>query len=521
MSATAITITVRKNFPENITIYLELSNLRSNIGFLIKNIYIYYPVNHRKCLLMLKWITFFLTGFISLSACAQDKLFEEPIGWRGKDIELHTIADRDKNRNCLFLCKADSIRVFVLDSKQVVIQHFYINRLTDEQLLGGFIKGDTIYAFFQASAGISDLHVWTLNIAEGIGDDYTVPFAMRHERSVEHINCGDHFLYFAVSKKASQFAIYDFHAGNRCDTLRYQFPDGVWKVLTRYSGCFGRDMNVVEINPDEQMNPDMGHVPNKLYWMRDTLFLLMNNNYERGVTAVFSFDIANRKVDLRKIVHNNAATIEPPLEEYVDNSMLLDDRLYFVSAEGKKLNVQIRDFNSGKLLKGYTTGRDEDIDFKNTPIVQEGSFYNPGKRELAKTRQLIRKMVSGSAVLIASREDSGRVGLTIGAWQEMNTSGGGGMWMGGGVPGVPMTFVATAGYFRGSVVRSSRFKALLDSVTLQHVPGEITTDLGERIEQYTKGISIPEAGEALFRNGGRYVYAYYDRDDHKIKLTGF
>jgi hypothetical protein len=471
---------------------------------------------------MNKWIALLLMGFVTLSAFAQDKLFEEPIGWRGKDIELHTIADRDKNRNCLFLCKGDSIRAYLVDSKQAVIQRFYFNGLTDEQMLGGFIKGDTIYAFFQASAGISDLHVWTLSIADGATLGYAVPFAMRHERMVEHINCGDHFLYFAVNKKASQFAIYDFHAGERCDTLRYQFAEGVWKALTRYNGGFGRDISVVEINPDEQMNPDMGHVPNKLYWLRDTLFLLMNNNLERGVTAVFSFDIANKKVDLRKIAHNNAAKIHTEdLEEYVDNSMLLDDRLYFVSAESKKLNVQVRDFYSGKLLKEYTVGRDEEIAFKNTPIVQEGSFYNPGKRELAKTRQLIRKMVSGSAVLIASREDSGRVGLTIGAWQEMSSGGGGGMWTGGGGPGVPMTFVSMSTYFRSTTVRSSRFKALLDSVTLQHVPGEITTDLGERIEQYTKGVSIPEAGEALFRNGGRYVYAYYDRDDHKIKLTGF
>lgn len=459
----------------------------------------------------------------AMGAFAQDKLYEEPIGWRGKDIELHTLADRDKQRTCLALCKDDSVRLFVLDSKQAVIQHFYINRTPNETFLGGFMKDDTVYAFLQGSGAASNLHVWVLAISQGIGDDYMVPFAMHHERAVEQISCGDHFLYFTVNKKASQFSIYDFRPGRRCDTMQYQFEPGIWKALTSYNGGFGRDVSVLEIEPDGKISPDLAHTPNKLYWRRDTLFLLMNN-YERGVTAVFAFDIRNKKVDFRKIVHNNSATMGPELPAYVDNSMLLDDRLYFVSAEPNKLNVQVRDFYSGKLLREYTAGRDEDIGFKNTPIVQEGSFYHPGSRELAHTRQLLRKMVGGSAVLVANREDSGRVGLTIGAWQQMSSGGGGGggMWMGGAGPGMTMTFVPSATtFYSGSSIRSSRFKMLLDSASLQHVPGDIPADLGERIEQYTEKKSIPPAGQVLFRNGGRSVYAYYDRDDHQLKLTGF
>ncbi|HXB92994.1 MAG TPA: hypothetical protein VNU72_11920 [Puia sp.] len=465
----------------------------------------------------MKILLVLLTLTLVLSVRAQQKFYEEPIGWRGKSIELHTISDGAKVLNCLFLCNDDSIRVFVVDNKETVVQHFYINRLKEEQFLGGFIKEGKVYAFLQASAGISDLHVWILDIGQGIGDDYTVPFAMRHERAVEQISCGDHFLYFAVNKKASQFAIYDFRENKACDTLRYQFEDGIWKALTSYNGGLSREMSVVKVDPDEKMNPDMAHIPNKLYWMRDTLFLLMNN-YEKGVTAVFSFDMRAKKVDFRKIVHNNAQKMDPPLEDYVDNSMLLDGKLYFVSAEDNKINVQIRDFYRGSLLKEFSAGRDEEINFKNTPIIQEGSYYHRGPRELAKTRQFLRKMVSGSAVLMASREDSGRVGLTIGAWQKMQTSGGFGM--GPMTPGMPV-FTSPGVFFRSTNVRSSRFKMLVDSVTLQHVPGEITTDIGDRIEQYTNGISIPPEGENLFKNGGKYVYAYYSRDEHKIMLTSF
>ena len=253
----------------------------------------------------MKLLFFLLTLSLALSLHAQDKFFEEPIGWRGKSIALHAISDHAKKEECLFLCKDDSIRAFVLDNKQAVIQHFYFNRLKDEQFLVGFIKEGTVYAFFQPPAGNSDLHVWTLNIDRGIGDDYMFSFAMRHERAVEQISAGDHFLYFTISKKESVFSIYDFYDDKRCDTMHYQFEGKIWKALTSYNGGFGRDVDVVKVDPDARMNPDMAHSPNKLYWRQDTLFLLMNG-YQKGITTIYSFDMRGKKTNLREIRHNNA-----------------------------------------------------------------------------------------------------------------------------------------------------------------------------------------------------------------------
>ena len=470
---------------------------------------------------MKNWITLLLLLPFCYTAFSQEKFFEEPIGWHGKSIEVHTISDRDKLKTSIFLCKDDSVRVFVLDNNQTVIQHFFINRQTDEQFLGGFIKDNKVYAFFQTSGANSDLHVWTLTIADGLGDDYIVPFSMHHEKAVDQISCGDHFLYFTANKRASEFAIYDFYPDKRCDTLRYQFDPAIWRALTTLNGGWSREMNVTAIDPDGYSNPDIAHVPNKLYWRQDTLLLLMNN-YERGVTSVYTFDMIGKKVDLRKITHNNAAGMDKYTFDYTDNSMLLDDKLYFVSAESGKLNIQIRDFYSGKLLHEYNTARNDEIDYKNTPIIQEGSFYKSGPRELAKTRQLLNKMTSGSSVMIANHDDSGHIALTVGAWEKMKSSGGFGVgFVAGSIAGATMFFVQTGMYFRNSRVRSSRFKMLVDTTTLQHVPGDIPGDIGDRIEHYTDGISIPPEGETLFRNNGKYVYAYYNRDEHKLMLINF
>jgi len=145
---------------------------------------------------MKKWLALLLAFVIALDLSAQQKFFEEPIGWHGKKIELHTISDLAKQQHCLFLLNSDSIRVFLMDNNQTVIQHFYIPRVSGEDFLGGFIKGTKIYAFLQTSSGVSDIHCWVLEIPGGTGDDYTIPFEMKHERAVDQVSCGDHFLFF-------------------------------------------------------------------------------------------------------------------------------------------------------------------------------------------------------------------------------------------------------------------------------------------------------------------------------------
>src|ERR1700761_1693970 len=107
---------------------------------------------------MKKWLFLLLAFPLALCAYAQQKFFEEPIGWHGKSIELHTIADREKLQNCVFLCNDDSIRGFLLDNKQAIIQRFYLTRQPGEKFLGGFIKDNKVYAFLQPSGNQSDLH---------------------------------------------------------------------------------------------------------------------------------------------------------------------------------------------------------------------------------------------------------------------------------------------------------------------------------------------------------------------------
>jgi hypothetical protein len=184
---------------------------------------------------------------------------------------------------------------------------------------------------------------------------------------------------------------------------------------------------------------------------------------------------------------------------------------------------------TGQLLKSYFVMKDEDIAFKNTAIIQEGNetfFGSKYSRELDKTRQLLRKMVDGDALIMATVNSSNQVELSIGSYKILNNRGGPGfsMGMGGTSFGVgsatPLTF-PTGNFARNNWTKSARFKMLLNAETSEHITGDVGMSINEKIEAYTKNIKIPAEAENLFVCNGKYYYAYYDRREKTFSVVEF
>ena len=71
-----------------------------------------------------------LLSFCMLKAVAQQKHFEQVIGWRGNSIQLHTISDKSKQQSCTFVVGKEILRAFVFNKKVEVIQQFNITILS-------------------------------------------------------------------------------------------------------------------------------------------------------------------------------------------------------------------------------------------------------------------------------------------------------------------------------------------------------------------------------------------------------
>src|ERR1700730_873681 len=113
---------------------------------------------------------YFLILFFGIFQCsrlsAQHKLFEEVIGWRGNHVELHTISDKDKKLNCMFLINSDSLKGFLLDNQGTVIQRFNELEYNNDQMLGGFIRDNKVYIFFYNEPE-KEMHTWIFDNSSG------------------------------------------------------------------------------------------------------------------------------------------------------------------------------------------------------------------------------------------------------------------------------------------------------------------------------------------------------------------
>jgi len=451
---------------------------------------------------------------------AQQITEEQYIGWRGNRVELHTITDKNKQNACSFLLNPDSIRVMYLEGMMIKKQ-FTVPRKPYEKLYGGFINNNKIYLFLDNGNG-PGLHNGVFDLATDNSSEVQVPFETKREKLIDRFSCGDHFVTFTFNKKNSEFIIYDFHDAEKFTTMQYKFSEEVWQDISN-DGFFSRSVKIDKVDVEGDCSLDIARNPKKIYLVNDTLHLLLNN--KKGKTNVFSFDLRNQKVDSRIINHLNDS-ITYPSPSYVQNSFLLRNKLYYTQAGPDSFEVQVIDFPTGNILQRYKTGKDDEISFKNTPIIQEGggfSFIRGTSRELDKTRQLLRKMVNGGAVIEATPNEKGQVEIMVGSYKQMSSGGGGGMWMpGAGVgAGAAPIYIPTGGFYRETWSKSARFKMLLDAGTGEHLNGEMDRSVNEKIEDYTKDTKIPPEAENLIQVNGRYYYTYYDREGRKLMTRQF
>ena len=456
----------------------------------------------------------------------QTKKWEESIGWSGNDLELHSLSDKAGQTHCFFLVNEDSIRGLVVDGQQVIIRQFQLGHLNREKLLGGYIKEGKVYVFLEHRFPAS-LHNYTIDIATGNLSENFVQTNFEHEKVIGRFNAGDHFLYFTLNKKTSDFIVYAWRDAQNVDTLQYHFADEeVWHDLS-VSENFYRYVHVAWMDEAGDPEAETASIFNKIYLNGDSLILIMNKN--NGLSKVYTFDTKAKRVTYREIAHNKIGEQKLVQAGYVDNTFLRGNKLYFVSASEDRLVVQVLDFYNGKILRKFTTEREDSITFKNTPIFQDGpvpilyfTFHNT--KQLEKTGQLLRKMVGATAVISAT-DDSAGIAITVGSFKQVTyANSGGGSWMstgGGGGSPPTMTYVPSGSFSRTTLTKVTHFRMSIDKQTLEHIPGEMQPSINDRIDDYTAGIKIPPNAENLLNVPGGYLYIYYDRKMRKLVLTQF
>ncbi len=457
---------------------------------------------------------------------AQSLISSKHIGWSGGQIKLQTIHDKSGSFHASLLENVDSIKVILYDRTFTEVHEYTIMRINEEELVAGFIKEGKIYLFCNYKSPMG-YHNYTIDISSGEIIYTLVLSDKRKEKLIDRISSGEYALWLGIDKKNSNFVIYNWRNQQDMDTIIYHFKDpAMWESITKSGSMFGRDVDVAKI--DEAGLPDIQSVSarNKVYLIHDTLFLTMNRNLAN--TIVYAFDLYNKTVNYRVIENESVKKVydsytkQDKVEgDYVDNSYLLNGKLYFVSATDEGLHVSISDFYNGTRLKYFEVKREDTIDFKNTPVLQEGrALYFNNTKELTKTKQLLRKMTSGNAAIAALNDSMGTT-ITLGSNKEEKQMGLPGYGFTAGSAAIMIGGNGMGGFSSGTWTKAVRFRMLVDSSTFQHIPGDMEPSINDRIDEFSQDIKIPDRAENLLFQDGRYIYIYYDKKKQSLVLQQF
>ncbi len=472
------------------------------------------------------WTLLYLFVLITVSSSAQERKLEidfktskSSVG----DYHTYTIINKERNRVCILGVSRGEVKGYIIDGNYVLLKEFTAGKTPVYQVLtGGFFEGDKVHYLLATSEDDDEISHYIYDPATGLNNYIPANLEIRKQMFMGSLSLGDQFLFVSVKKKEDKINVYRFGKKEAHEVLEFAYlgselgETSLHNAFSKEDG-WSRNSEISYINDWEEPSIDKAKSYGKMYYRNDSLIITIDKSI--NTTRVLELDLQAKKVTSREIQR----TFEPcnavsgAFQSH--GSFLLDRHLYSVVCCNDALQLSVHDFYTGRVLKQYSAGKDEEISFRNTDILQEGSAYFSGEeKKLEKTKQLLRKMTSGRALVIARNSAAFTVELTIGSYAMLRGGGGGGgMWM-GGAPGMAPVYVPSVGFSR-EWTKSARFKSLLHKDDFEKMEGEIEPPLEERIEKFTKNIKIPQGSEGVYPVGNKLAYYYLDRKKKTLVVS--
>lgn len=359
-------------------------------------------------------------------------------------------------------------------------------------------------------------------------------FKLKNETYLQSHSFQDKFYILTVSRNSSILNLYVFDHDGKFDKKSFDFNDKYFgnkknkqvdlDFLLTDREHFRTEGSVIKIEESNPNNIAITSELNKIY-DRGSSFLL---TIDSGLlyTYIFEFKVPDLKVNL-KTVEKEQLPFEGFLPE--SNSYLFEDNIYQISALSDTLIFTVKNIDAKKELKRIDLSKEEEITFKNSPIMQEGTSFGAKKtRELEKTSQFLRKITTEDIGLAVISNKNGYQ-ITIGGKMEVsNSGGGGGMIMTGVNTGMSIATVGAFTFTFNPVIysfysykynKSTRIECLFDE-NFEHIPGVTPHNVFDTIEAFT--LKSPKTrAETIFKIKDTFIYGKYNDEADTYDLFRF
>lgn len=453
--------------------------------------------------------------------------------------DILPIVSSEQSISLFFLDNAE-IKSMILDRDFSKIDEYKVTRpqVAFKTLLGHSISGNEYNLFFSNNKK-NQFYAQTINIAEKENRSKILDLKLKKEKYLEAVTYRDNFLLFTIKKLSSMLKIYEFEGSElivekELDLSKHKFstssyPD-LYSVLSKSSTPFQQYLSTTKIDSNTPIPLELAADKSKLYLADGKVFITIDNS--RSNTKILTIDLNSYRPSFELITHEDLECGEALY--VVSNSFLVDNILYQVKSCKEALSLRATAIDSKKEIAGYTVTKNQEIEFKNGPIRQEGgtTFYTQGTdKSLSKTKQLLRKM-SNSKIGVSAYKVDDKITLTIGGYKEVQQASGGGMTY---TPGTnfstPYGSVSTPatysynptmyGYKNYKNTRAVYFKSVLSAENLAHIDIALPQTAYDKIKKFDDSAPNSTTNETLFKVADVYIFGYYNKSKKTYSLRQF
>lgn len=234
----------------------------------------------------------------------------------------------------------------------------------------------------------------------------------KNEVFIQSLSHLDTFFMLVADKRIGNLYLYDFDVDGNPKKHQIQFVNG-----SLLFSAANKPLRIAQVLiKNEVIKKFEKDTPNAIETASEKVKMFIDGNqvkitYDKNnkYTQVLTLDLTSKKMT-RKNFNKPMTFIKSSNKK--TNSFIYEDKIVIVAATRKVLQMEVLDFNTGTVLKKYAVHKDQDIQFKNTPIVQKGGAFKQ-YRELETTKKFLRKITTDK-IGVSVIKNKGDYQFTIG-----------------------------------------------------------------------------------------------------------
>lgn len=437
------------------------------------------------------------------------------------------VVDVETGNFAIFLEGNDSVKAFLFDKDYNEIGRIIASDLPSKfkKFIGYKINNKTITIFMNTLNGRS-YGTMEFDFEKGSNTVQEIDFKLKGEVYLEAISLNNKFYLFSIPKKSSQINIYEFNDDVNPILHEIIFDEDAFLdrrdrpiSIQKFIYTIANGKKYVDTGKIENLVPNAIEVTSKnfKFYYSENKIAFTSDRYNE-FTYIINIDLDTFKHSVKKI---KKPDVEGSYLGLKTNSLLFANNLFQIVSNTKQLKFQVTNLSSDTIIKKFSVRKNEELFFKNTPIILEGGDFDK-YRELEKTNQYLRKM-SQANIGLSVYKRNGVYEITFGSTIEKEANSAiliGGMV--GGFSGaiVVASFNLTTTSFNGYAnTKSVRLTGLFDD-NFNHLEGYLQRNPFDRIKIYYDKYKTIRA-QTIFKHGDNFMYGFFKVNQNIYEIIKF